>query len=309
MSAALERLKQHDAQQAPPTERVQPTGQAENILELLISLLAAVEQQTSRLAGVEERQEKLASYVTTMDRELNKQIEGTEQLVRSSITLASASADSDSLTSGSVRNELHEIGQTLSSLVDVIDGKQIAGAVSSLLSAKTQIEKTTAWNSDRANEFVQKYQQALNAAGRAIITTRDKAVTTIEETASAVAGGATQQVDAAIGRLDAARKSAERLVDVAERLEKPLGWAAASRISLTLVPVAAVLLMGVMTVWALVVGISWALAQDWELWLNITAGIGLTGFVAGAGFGLWRLTVWMRVALDEAAIKLGRTRR
>lgn len=303
MSAALERLKQQGAQQAPPVE------QSEKMMEVLTSLLTAVEAQNSRLAGLADRQEKLASYMTTMDKEMNKQIEGLEQLVRLSITAGSVPAPNESLTSENVSKEMNEIGQTLSSLVGVIDGKQIAGAVSSLMSAKAQIEKTTAWNSDQANQFVQKYQQALNAAGRAIITTRDKAVTTIEETASAVAGGATQQVDAAIGRLDAARQSAERLVDLAERLQKPLGWAAASRMSLALLPVAAVLLMGVMTVWTLVVGIRWAVDQDWALWLKITAGIGLTGFVTGAGFGLWRLAVWVKAALDEAAMRLGRSRR
>jgi hypothetical protein len=303
MSASLERLKQHDARQAPPVE------QTEKIMELLTSLLAAVQQQTSRLAGVEERQEKLASYVTTMDLETNKQFEGLERLVRLSITSASVPAPSESLTSENVRNELHEIGQTLSMLTGVIDGKQIAGVVSSLMSAKAQIEKTTAWNSDQANEFVQKYRQALNTAGRAIITTRDQAITAIKETGSTAADAATQQVDAAIDRLEAARQSAERLVGVAERLEKPLGWAAASRMALALLPVAATLFMGVMIVWTLVVGVRWALDQDWALWLKITAGIGLTGLVTGTGFGLWRLTVCVKVALDKAATELGRKKR
>ena len=149
----------------------------------------------------------------------------------------------------------------------------------------------------------------VSAEGRDEVVRYEVAVTTIEETASAVAGGATQQVDAAIGRLDAARQSAERLVDVAERLQKPLGWAAASRMALALLPVAATLFMGVMIVWTLVVGVRWALDQDWALWLKITAGVGLTGLVTGAGFGLWRLTVWVKVALDKAAIELGRKRR
>lgn len=302
MSAALERLKQHDVQQASPAE------QTDKIMEVLTSLVTAVETQNSRLAALADRQEKLASYVRTMDLETNKQIEALEQLVLSSITPASEPAPNESLTSETVRNEMNEFGQTLSLLAVAIDGKQIAGAVSSLMSAKNQIEKTTAWNSDKANEFVQKYQQTLNVAGRAINTTRDKAVTTIEETATAAADGAAQRVDAAIGRLNAASQSAERLVAVAERLQKPLGWAAAARLSLVLLPVAAVLIMGVMSVWTLVVGIRWALAQDWEIWLNITAGIGLTGFVAGVGFGLWRLTVWVKVALERAAMELGRRR-
>lgn len=303
MSAALERLKQHDAQQAPPAV------QAEKMMEVLNSLLTAVEAQNSRLAGVAVRQQKLASYVKVMGQEASKQIEGMEQRLRQSITPASVPAPSGSSTSESMRNELREIGQTLSSLAGVIDGKQIAGAVSSLTSAKTQIEKTTAWNSEQANEFTTRYRQALNAAGRAINTTTDQAVTAIKESASAVAGGATQQVDAAIGRLDSARQSAENLVEVAERLQKPLAWAAAARMGLTLLPVAVVLLMGVQSVWTLVVGIRWALAQDWALWLNITAGIGLAGLVTGAGFGLWRLSVRVKAALDEAAMPLGRKRR
>lgn len=303
MSAALERLKQHDAQQAPPAE------QTDKIMEVLTSLLAAVETQNSRLAALADRQEKLASYVRTMDLETNKQIEALEQLVRLSITPASEPAPNESLTSETVRNEMNEFGQTLSLLAGAIDGKQIAGAVSSLMSAKNQIEKTTAWNSDKANEFVQKYHQTLNTAGRAIITTRDQAITAIKETGSTAADAATQQVDAAIDRLEAARQSAERLVGVAERLEKPLAWAAASRMALALLPVAATLLMGVMIVWTLVVGVRWALDQDWTLWLKITAGIGLTGLVTGTGFGLWRLTVRVKVALDKAATELGRKRR
>jgi hypothetical protein len=278
-------------------------------MEVLTSILTAVEAQNSRLAGVVDRQKSLASYVRTMDLETNKQIEALEQLLRLSITPASEPVPSVSLTSENVRNELNEIGRTLGSLVGVIDGKQIAGAASSLMAAKTQIEKTTAWNADRANDFVLKYQQALNVAGRAIITTRDKAVTTIEETGSMAANAATQQVDAAIDRLEAARQSAERLVGVAERLEKPLGWAAASRMALALLPVAVTLFMGVMIVWTLVVGVRWALDQDWALWLKITAGIGLTGLVTGTGFGLWRLTVCVKVALDKAATELGRKRR
>lgn len=294
MSAALERLKQHNVQQTPPVE------QSEKTMEVLTSLLTAVEAQNNRLTGLAGQQQKLASYVTVMDQETTKQIERMERRVLQSITPLSVPAASSSSTSESVRNELHEIGQTLSSLAGALDGKQIADAVSSLMSAKTQIEKTTAWNSEQANEFTNKYRQALNAAGRAINTTADQAVAAIKESASAAAGTATHQIDAVVKHVNAARESAEHVVDVAERIQKPLAWAAAARMALVLLPVAVVLLMGVQSVWALVVGIRWALSQDWVLWLNITAGIGLAGLVAGAGFGLWRLSVWMKEALDEA---------
>ena len=303
MSAALERLKQHDAQQRPPAE------QSETMMEVLTSLLTAVRAQNSRLAVVAERQQKLASYVKVMDEETSKQIEGMENRLRQLITPASVPAPSASSMCESMRSELREIGQTLSSLACAVDGKQIAHAVSSLMSAKTQIEKTTAWNSEQATEFAKKYRQALNTAGRAINTTAAQAVAAISESASTAAGAATQQIDTAIERIDAARKSAEHVVAVAERLQKPLGWSAAARMALTLLPIAVVLLMGVQTVWAVVVGVRWALSQDWELWLNITAGIGLAGLVTGSGFGLWKVAVWVKSALHEPAKQLERTRR
>lgn len=303
MSAALERLKQHNVQQTPPVE------QAEKMMEVLTSLLTAVEAQNNRLTGLAGQQQKLASYVTVMDQETTKQIERMEHRVLQSITPLSVPAPSGSLTSESIRSELHEIGQTLSSLAGALDGKQIADAVSSLMSAKTQIEKTTAWNSEQANEFTNKYRQTLNAAGRAINTTADQAVAAIKESASAAAGTATQQIDAVVKQVNAARESAEHIVDVAERVQKPLAWAAAARMALVLLPVAVVLLMGVQSVWALVVGIRWALSQDWVMWLNITAGIGLAGLVAGAGFGLWRLSVWVKAALEEAVLSRRRTTR
>lgn len=303
MSAALERLRQHDARQAPPA------GQTDTMMEVLTSIHKAVEAQNSRLAGLAERQQKLASYVKIMDEETTKKMEGMERRLVQSITTASAPAPGSSSMNESIRNELHEIGHTLTSLVGVIDGKQIAGAVSSLMSAKTQIEKTTAWNSEQANEFVKKYRQALNVAGRAINTTTDQAVTAIKDSASTAADEATRQIDTAIEHLDAGRQATEHLMAVAEKLRKPLGWAAAARMGLTLLPVAVVLLMGVQTIWALVVGVQWALTQDWALWLSITAGVGLAALIAGAGFGLWRLSVWVKKALDEAAMRLERKAR
>lgn len=303
MSAALERLKQHAAQQEMPASRT------ETVMEVLDSLRAAVEAQNRSLAVLADRQQKLASYVKAMDEETNRQNAAMELRLLQSITAASAPAPNESSTSESTRKELHEIGQTLSALASVIDGKQIGDAVSSLSSATTRIEKTTAWNSEQATEFVGKYERALNAAGRAVNTTRDEAVAAIKDTATGVADGTAGQVAAAIGRLDAARQSAEHLVEAAERLQKPLGWAAAARMGLVVLPVTVVLLMGVQTVWALVVGIQWALAQDWALWLDIIAATGLASLVVGSGYGLWRLAAWVKAALDDAATRLGRKRR
>ena len=253
MSAGLERLKQRDAQQK---QHATPSA-----TKVLTSILTTVEAQNSRIASLAEQQKRLASYVKVMDEESGKQIEQTERRLRELITQAYARTPSDSGTNESVRAELHDIGQTLSLLASALDGKQFTEAVSALASATTQIEKTTAWNSEQAEEFVKKYRQALNSAGQAINSTRDKAAAAIKESASA-----------------------------------------AARLALSLLPVCVVLLMGVQSLWTVVVGIRWALAQDWALWLNITAGIALAGLVAGAGMGLWRLTVWVRCVLDDAAM-------
>lgn len=294
MSAGLERLKQRDAQQkqhATPSET-----------EVLTSILTTVEAQNSRIASLAEQRKRLASYVKVMDEESGKQIEQTERRLRELITQAYARTPSDSGTNESVRAELHDIGQTLSLLASALDGKQVTEAVSALASATTQIEKTTAWNSEQAEEFVKKYRQALNSAGQAINSTRDKAAAAIKESASAAAGTAAARVDSPLESVQIATDTAERIVGVAERIEERLGWSAAARLALSLLPVCVVLLMGVQSLWTVVVGIRWALAQDWALWLNITAGIALAGLVAGAGMGLWRLTVWVRCVLEDAAM-------
>jgi hypothetical protein len=298
MSVGLERFKQRDAQQ---TEHATPEE-----TDVLISILSAVDAQNTRLTALAEQQKKVASYVKVMDEETGKTLERMEKRLQASITQESALAPSASSTNEGVRSELHQIGLTLHSLDSALDGKQIASAVLSLKSATAQIEKTTAWNSEQSDEFVTKYEHALNSAGRAINATRDQALTAIKESASATAGAVSEKIDVAVERVHAATASAERVVDLAERLRKPLGWSAAARMALTLLPVAVVLLMGVQTVWVLVVGVRWALTQDWALWLRITTLIGMSSLVTGAGFGLWRLTVWVKSALDESSARQGR---
>ncbi|MGP9528778.1 hypothetical protein [Glutamicibacter sp. AOP5-A2-18] len=80
--------------------------------------------------------------------------------------------------------------------------------------------------------------------------------------------------------IDVARESAARVVDLAEHIQKQQGLAAAERMVIPLLPVAVVLLMSVQCVWSIVVGIRWALAQDWALRVNITALIGDARFVS-----------------------------
>ena len=70
MSAALDRLKQ----QNEPEQSQQQLGSPET-MELLTSILAAVEAQNTRIATLTEQQRKLAGFVKVMDEETPRRLE------------------------------------------------------------------------------------------------------------------------------------------------------------------------------------------------------------------------------------------
>ena len=70
MSAALDRLKQ----QNEPEQSQQQLGSPET-MELLTSILAAVEAQNTRIATLTEQQKKLAGFVKVMDEETTRWLE------------------------------------------------------------------------------------------------------------------------------------------------------------------------------------------------------------------------------------------
>ena len=70
MSAALDRLKQ----QNEPEQSQQQLGSPET-MELLTSILAAVEAQNTRIATPAEQQKKLAGFVKVMDEETTRRAE------------------------------------------------------------------------------------------------------------------------------------------------------------------------------------------------------------------------------------------
>ena len=70
MSAALDRLKQ----QNEPEQSQQQLGSPET-MELLTSILAAVEAQNTRIATLTEQQRNLAGFVKVMDEETPRRLE------------------------------------------------------------------------------------------------------------------------------------------------------------------------------------------------------------------------------------------
>ena len=114
MSAALDRLKQQNG----PVQSPQPLGSPET-MELLTSILAAVEAQNARLDRLAEQQKKLAGFVKVMDEELAKRIDR-----------ASTSQQSVNMSPQieSVESRLSEIESTLSEFVQSLDGKRLSAA-------------------------------------------------------------------------------------------------------------------------------------------------------------------------------------
>src|SRR5699024_5124335 len=104
MSAALDRLKQQNG----PVQSPQPLGSPET-MELLTSILAAVEAQNTRIATLTEQQKKLAGFVKVDSEEQEKQL----------------SAISHQLTSTSPPPESNENSELLAGIASTLAGMSV----------------------------------------------------------------------------------------------------------------------------------------------------------------------------------------
>lgn len=269
-------------------DRLQQEQQTTATLEALTSTLPAVEQQLTTLTTAVR---ELREFETISDQETSKWLDVMDQRLASSITQQSGNMPGDSQRIESVESRLSEIEQTLGVLASALDGREIREATASLQRSTIKLETTTDSVSEHAGEHAEKVRKALNSSGLAIQRTRDEAVKAIE----AVSAGA---ADAVSTRLEEATERADAMIAVAERLQKRLGPAVAGRMALALLPFATVLLMGVSTVWTIVHGYQWVVGMDGALWPQITAGVAMTGVVAGIGFGLLKLAGWVSGVLE-----------
>ena len=109
MSAALDRLKQ----QNEPEQSQQQLGSPET-MELLTSILAAVEAQNTRIATLTEQQRKLAGFVKVMDEETPRRLE------RITAPASTSSPSSDVSTRiASIESRQNEIAENLPTMLDV----------------------------------------------------------------------------------------------------------------------------------------------------------------------------------------------
>lgn len=130
MSAALDRLKQQNG----PVQSPQPLGSPET-MELLTSILAAVEAQNTRIATLTEQQKKLAGFVKVDSEEQEKQL----------------SAISHQLTSTSPPSESNEnsellagIASTLAGMSVNLNGESLKGSASKSEAAAKHLDESRA---------------------------------------------------------------------------------------------------------------------------------------------------------------------
>lgn len=254
--------------------------------EELISTLRAVEQQLAKLTTAVEKQN---GFLQTSDEVISTQI---ASLATSLESISQHFATGSVSTPNSAINEkkLTEIERTLTLLAGLLDVKSFVAAASLLQSTTTELTTTTRWSAEQAKQQAQEVEKIGAGAKIMILQGRDLAVQGIQDAANAAA-------EIVTARLDETTDRAQHVVTVAERLERRLGWAAAGRMALALVPLATTLLMLVTSIWALVHGARWVIDMQVDLWLQIVTGTALTGVLIGAVFGIWRATIWIRSKL------------
>lgn len=271
-------------------EKLQQEKQNTAPSEDLTARLHAVEQQITKLTSAVERQN---GFLQTSDQVISKQIMVAEDRILESITRHFATSSRSSSTNETLEKHLSEIARTQKLLVNTLDASALNDAVSSLKNTTNELRQTTRWNAEEARKHAEEVEKIGVGAKIVMLQARDAALAGISDAGTAAADVMTAQLDDATGR-------AQRVVTVAERIEKGLGWSAAGRMALALLPLATVLLMFVMSTWTVVHAAQWVLEMDAVLWQRILIGTALTGLALGTCFGVWRAAVWLRDKLRWA---------
>lgn len=205
MSAALDRLKQ----QNEPEQSQQQLGSPET-MELLTSILAAVEAQNTRIATLTEQQKKLAGFVKVMDEETTRWLE------RITAPASTSSPSSDvSARIASIESRQNELASTLGEFAQSLNSESLNAASRSLVAEAQKNRTATA--------------SAIEGL-KAQVTANQKLV-------SQVAGEASATMTAS---LDASNARAERIIAATAKLEARQLWSAAAPMCLVLLPVAVV---------------------------------------------------------------------
>ena len=257
-ASALDRLKQ----QNEPEQSQQQLGSPET-MELLTSILAAVEAQNTRIATLTEQQKKLAGFVKVMDEETTRRLE------RITAPASTSSPSSDvSARIASIESRQNELASTLGEFAQSLNSESLNAASRSLVAEAQKNRTATA--------------SAIEGL-KAQVTANQKLV-------SQVAGEASATMTAS---LDASNARAERIIAATAKLEARQLWSAATPMCLVLLPVAVVVAGLWMGIAGLITGVQWALDVDGSVWLGIGRWLVVGAGLAGAGYRLFASVRWV----------------
>ncbi|MGC2939714.1 hypothetical protein [Brevibacterium sp. FAM 24638] len=275
MSAALDRLKQQNAQSESPQQLSSP-----ETTETLNSILAAVEAQNARIDRLTEQQKKLAGFVKVMDEEMSKRIDR----VSTSQPSVSTSPQIESVAS-----RLTEIEQTLSEFVQSLDGKRLSAASQSLIAEAQKNHAATASAIEGLQAQAGANQKLVSQVGGAVQRMEKRTEERVQRAVEQVAGEASAAMTA---NLDASNERAERIMQATAKLEARQLWSAAAAMCLALLPVLVVVAGLWMGIAGIITGTQWALDVDGGVWLGIGRWIVVAVGLAGASYGLFASVRW-----------------
>ncbi|MGO2619515.1 MAG: hypothetical protein ACTH82_05410 [Glutamicibacter ardleyensis] len=280
MSAALDRLKQ----QKGPVQSPQQLGSPET-MELLTSILAAVEAQNTRIATLTEQQKKLAGFVKVMDEETTRRLE------RITVPASTSSPSSDvSARIASIESRQNEIASTLGEFAQSLDGEKLKSASQSLVVEAQRNHAATDSAIEKLQAQAEENRKFVSRVGRSVQQIEKRTEARVEKAAEQVAGEASATMTA---NLDASNERAERMIAATAKIEARQLWSVAAAMCLVLLPVTVVVAGLWMAVAGLITGAQWALDVNGTVWLGIGRWLVVAIGLVASGYGLFASVRWI----------------
>ena len=245
-------------------------------MELLTSILAAVEAQNTRIATPAEQQKKLAGFVKVMDEETTRRLE------RITAPASTSSPSSDvSARIASIESRQNEIASTLGEFAQSLNGESLNAASRSLVAEAQKNRAATASAIEGLKAQVTANQKLVSQVGGAVQRIEKRTEERVEKAVEQVAGEASATMTAS---LDASNARADQSC-------RASSFAVA--MCLVLLPVAVVVAGLWMGIAGLITGVQWALDVDGSVWLGIGRWLVVGAGLAGAGYGLFASVRWV----------------
>ena len=253
-------------------------------MELLTSILAAVEAQNTRIATLTEQQKKLAGFVKVMDEETTRRLE------RITAPASTSSPSSDvSARIASIESRQNEIASTLGEFAQSLNGESLNAASRSLVAEAQKNRAATASAIEGLKAQVTANQKLVSQVGGAVQRIEKRTEERVEKAVEQVAGEASATMTAS---LDASNARAERIIAATAKLEARQLWSATA-MCLVLLPVAMVVAGLWMGIAGLITGVQWALDVDVSVCLGIGRWLVVGTGLAGAGYGVFASVRWV----------------